>query len=71
MQDKLTDLTRLDNQFDHKRLVGSKVRIGPREQVDAKPKPQISVQKVDGRVQSLLITCACGEQITVVCEYAE
>lgn len=44
------------------------VRIGPRNMTQEK-KADIHVHKVDDRIESIVVTCACGEKITIVCEY--
>lgn len=47
--------------------VGPKVRVGPREL--SQPQTQIHVHKDGDRIEALTITCSCGEQITVQCNY--
>jgi len=69
MQDKLMDSTCLSDLHGSPRVAGSTVRIGPRRQTNSVP--EIHVNKRDGHVECIVITCACGEQITVVCDYAE
>ena len=68
MQDKLNESIETDNYGHVKTVVGSKARVGPRD--NTKAQPEIDVRKEDGRVHSIVITCPCGEQVTVVCEYA-
>ena len=46
----------------------SQVRIGPPPQ---KTQPEIDVQKRGDRIESIVITCSCGQQITIRCDYAE
>lgn len=48
---------------------GSRVRVGPRRQ--EKRPPEIQVRKRDGRIESIVVTCSCGEQVTLVCDYEQ
>ena len=65
MQDELTHAPELHA----KRVVGSRARVGPRDATCEEP--EIQVQRKDGRIDSILIRCSCGEQITVHCQYAQ
>ncbi len=67
MQDKLVSSTGNENP-DHARRIGSSVRIGPRGQAN---QPDIHVHKQGERIETIVITCSCGKQITINCDYAE
>lgn len=69
MQDKLTQSTVIGNRDHVARAVGSTVRVGPREQERAQP--EIHVQKQGERIAAIVITCSCGEQVTIICDYEE
>lgn len=69
MQNKLTAGDTPSDAHRYHQAAEPKVRVGPPK--PDKTKPAIDVHKRDGRVESLVITCACGERITVVCDYAE
>ncbi len=69
MQDKLTPSTVIGNRDHVGNTVGSKVRVGPRAQ--ERSQPEIHVQKQEGRIASIVVTCSCGEQVTIVCDYEE
>ena len=66
MQDKLISSTNANP--DHARRIGSSVRIGPRGHGN---QPDIHVHKQGERIESIVITCSCGQQITIDCGYAE
>jgi hypothetical protein len=68
MQDKLTNSMCLSD-LPPSRPASSSVRIGPRRPTSSEP--EIQVNKRDGRVESIVISCRCGEQITIVCDYPE
>lgn len=53
--------------IDTRRVVGSRARVGRRDA--SQSEPTIHVDKRNGRIQSIQISCRCGEQIKVVCEY--
>ena len=52
-----------------RRLVGSKAAAGKVEHQLSDPK--IEVQKNNGRIEVIVVTCSCGEQITIDCQYDE
>ena len=49
------------------RAVGSRVRVGPKQHCGGEP--EIRVLKEGNRVESIVIACTCGEEITVICDY--
>ncbi len=51
------------------RAVGSRVRVGPKPGCGAEP--EIRVMKSGDRIESIVIHCSCGEEITVICGYDE
>lgn len=65
MEDKLA----VDSPQRRHRTVGSRVRVGPKQGCVAEP--EIRVNKSGDRVESIVITCSCGEEITVICGYDE
>lgn len=67
MQNKLMSSTIVGNTA--VRLSAANIPVGP--QAGRKPQPEIHVQQEAGRIKSLVITCACGEKITLICDYAE
>lgn len=67
MQNELTPSFEAREPADTRRVVGSRARVGRCD--GSHPEPQIHVNKQQGRIQSLVITCGCGEKIKVVCEY--
>jgi hypothetical protein len=69
MQDKMIGSSPVGECEHVDQAANSKVRVGPRSQ--RHKQPEIHVYKQDGRVTSILITCACGEQVTVLCDYEE
>jgi hypothetical protein len=69
MQDKLAPAIRVGNCNHAGHVAGAKTRVGPRQQ--ATRPPEIHVQQRDGRIESIVITCSCGQQVTVVCDYEE
>lgn len=65
MEDKLDVIVK-----DRKRLaVGSRVRVGPKQHCATEP--EVRVNKEGDRIESIVIACACGEEITVICGYDE
>jgi hypothetical protein len=69
MQDKLANSTCVSDPSPSRSAAGSSVRIGPRRPTSSET--DIQVNKRDGQVESIVINCRCGEQITIVCDYAE
>ena len=67
MHDKLIDN---DHSASGRRTTVGSPRRASAETVCEKP-AQIQVRRKEGRVEAILVTCACGEQITVNCEYAD
>lgn len=67
MQNELTPTNDTNEASDSRRVVGARARVGRREQ--GRPEPQIHLNKSNGRIESIQISCGCGEQIRVVCEY--
>jgi hypothetical protein len=51
------------------RAVGPRARMG--HAAVCKPEPEIRVNKKGDLVESIVIACSCGEEITVVCGYDE
>ena len=51
------------------RRVGSRVRVGKGD--DCSAEPEVRIQKNGNRVESIVIVCPCGEEITVICGYDE
>lgn len=51
------------------RAVGSRVRVGPKQHCAAEP--EVRVNKEGNRIESIVIACPCGEEITVICGYDE
>ena len=50
--------------------VGSpRVRVGPKQHCNSEP--EIRVTKDGNRIESIVIACPCGEEITVICDYEE
>jgi hypothetical protein len=47
--------------------VRNRVRIGPSKPSDRQA--AILVQKDGDRIDSIVVTCPCGETITIVCDY--
>ncbi len=47
---------------------GQRVKIGPKVACNAPP--ELHVQKKDGRIETIVVSCPCGEQITIHCDYA-
>ena len=48
---------------------GPRVRIGPTKHCNAEP--EVRVIKDGNRIESIVIACPCGEEITVICGYDE
>jgi len=46
--------------------VGEKVTIGPRME---SPEHSLKVHRTDVGVESIEVTCSCGEKILIRCEY--
>jgi phage protein D len=46
----------------------SGVRIGPKS-ITRESKPDIHVHRVNDRIESIVVTCSCGEKITIQCDY--
>ena len=46
-----------------------RVRIGPPRATDRTA--EILVQKSGEQIHSIVVTCPCGEKITIVCDYAQ
>lgn len=51
------------------RPVGPRVRVGPNTLCEKEP--EIRVHKEGNRIESIVIACSCGEEITVICGYDE
>ncbi|QEF98527.1 hypothetical protein Mal15_25790 [Stieleria maiorica] len=51
------------------RVGGPRVRVGPTKHCNTEP--EVRVVKDGNRIESIVIACACGEEITVVCGYDE
>lgn len=64
MQDSVTDM----HSALHSKKSASSVRIGPKN-IMKENKPDIHVHRVNDRVESIVVTCACGEKITIQCDY--
>ncbi|MEL7497689.1 MAG: hypothetical protein AAFN77_08775 [Planctomycetota bacterium] len=44
--------------------------VGPPQQPEVETEqPGVTIQRVDGKIESIQIQCACGETITVRCNY--
>ncbi|MEL6108258.1 MAG: hypothetical protein AAFU85_19705 [Planctomycetota bacterium] len=67
MQNQLAQSHDRSDATDTRRMVGARARVGCRE--PGRNEPQIHVNKSNGRIESIQISCGCGEQIRVVCEY--
>jgi hypothetical protein len=52
-----------------RRPVGPRVRVGPNTLCENEP--EIRVNKQGNRIESIVIACSCGEEITVICGYDE
>ena len=44
-----------------------RVRIGPRN--PSNKQAEVLVQKDSDQIHSIVITCPCGETVTIVCDY--
>ncbi len=64
MENKLTTVVPRKSHAGH-----SRVRVGSRNYCESTP--EIVVHHAGERVESIVITCTCGEEITVVCNYDE
>lgn len=63
MEDQLTTIIPRKAHAGH-----SRVRVGSRNYCESTP--EIVVHKgCSDRIESIVITCTCGEEITVVCNY--
>lgn len=51
-----------------RRAVGSNAVVGRSEAPT--DQPTITLEKVDGVVQSIVVTCKCGEKIKIDCQYS-
>ncbi|MEO1615029.1 MAG: hypothetical protein AAFV88_04215 [Planctomycetota bacterium] len=51
------------------RRVGSRVRVGKGHECESQP--EVRVQRNGDRIESIVIACSCGEEITVICGYEE
>ena len=51
------------------RMVGSRVRVGPKQHCPTEP--EVRVHRDGDRIESIVIACSCGEEITVICGYDE
>ena len=69
MQDKLRNTTVTVDDRRATRLVGSRVNGAP--STSRAPKSEIHVNKQGDRIESIVVTCACGEQVTLFCDYSE
>lgn len=65
MEDKLG----ISVQDRKQRLVGPRVRVGPKPACEAEP--EVRVIRDGNRIESIVIACQCGEEITVICDYSE
>ena len=65
MENKLKNLTRHGPQS----TLRTRVLVGPNtaERTD----PTMRLNRRGGRIESIVINCTCGEEITVVCNYDE
>ena len=52
-----------------KKVGGPRVRVGPKQHCDTEP--EIRVNREGNRIESIVIACPCGEEITVICGYDE
>jgi hypothetical protein len=46
------------------------VRVGAARTVPVLPEPKIHLVKEDGIIRAIDVTCSCGEQIRIHCEYS-
>ncbi|MCA9140199.1 MAG: hypothetical protein KDB00_25680 [Planctomycetales bacterium] len=65
MEDKLDVIV----QERKKLAVGPRVRVGPKQQCATEP--EVRIHREGNRIESIVISCACGEEITVICGYDE
>ncbi|OYP35215.1 hypothetical protein [Rhodopirellula sp. MGV] len=73
MEDKLT----VGTQARRVRAVGPRARLGGTAQLHSpnangngcRSEPEVRVMKQGNRIESIIISCACGEEITVICGY--
>jgi hypothetical protein len=54
------------------RVSGEGVRIGPPPHAAAKgePEPKVRAVQEGDAIRTIVVTCTCGEQIHIRCEYA-
>lgn len=71
MQDSVNDLTvnpLAATPQRMRRTVGHRAVVGRDDCQNTEP--QITVQKSEGRVQSIMVTCSCGQKIVIDCDYS-
>ena len=51
------------------KIPGPRVRVGPKQHCSSEP--EVRVHKQGDRIESIVIACPCGEEITVICGYDE
>ena len=53
------------------RHIASPPAPGPQRAAHAHSQPEIRVNKSGERIDSIVVVCPCGQEVTIVCEYRE